>query len=80
MVLQGARLSLDGSSLQIVVTDPLDKELIDRDNHMITIKETISQMIGKQVEISTKYLDKSKENMKNVPDLEQLINAPVEYE
>lgn len=80
-VLQGATPSVDGNQgLLIVVTNSLDKELIDRESHMQLIKDTIAQLIHKQVQVSSRYLDKSKESIEEVPDLSKLINMPIEYE
>ncbi len=80
-VLQGSTLSLDGNNaLLIVVTDSLDKDVIDRDIHIQLIKDTIAQLVHKQVQISSRYLDKSKERLEEVPDLSKLIKAPIQYE
>lgn len=80
-VLAGATLSIDGGqSLLIVVTNELDKDIIDREPHMLLIKDTIAHLIRKQVQISTRYLDKDKERMEDVPDLTKLIKMPIQYE
>lgn len=80
-VLQGSTLSIDGSQgLQIVVTNSLDKDLIERENHLQLIKDTIAQMLHKQVQINTRYLDKSKERLDEVVDLTKLIKVPIQYE
>ncbi len=80
-VLQGATPSIDGNQgLQLVVTDSLDKDLIERENHMQLIKDTIAQLVQKQVKVSVRYLDKNKERLEEVPDLSKLINMPIEYE
>lgn len=80
-VLAGATLSIDGGqSLLIVVTNELDKDIIDREPHMLLIKDTIANLIRKQVQINTKYLDKEKERMEDVPDLTKLIKMPIQYE
>ncbi|NLC18847.1 MAG: DNA polymerase III subunit gamma/tau [Clostridiales bacterium] len=81
MVLNGATLSIDDNQgLVIVVTDPLDKDLIDRENHMELIRDTLASLINKQVQISTRYLNPQKERMEDVPDLSKLIKMPIEYE
>lgn len=80
-ILNSATLSVDGNQgLLIVVMDNLDKELLEKDHHMQTIKDTIAQLIGKQVNISIKYLDRDKERVENVVDLTKLIKMPIEYE
>lgn len=80
-VLRSATLSVDDNKgIEIVVTDPLDKELVDRENHIKVILDTIAKMIGKQTQISVRYLDKDKENMNDVVDLTKLIKAPIYYE
>ncbi len=80
-VLQGATLSVDGGQgLQIVVTEVLDKEMIDRETHLQQIKEVLGQMVHKQVPVSVRYLDRNKEKIEEVPDLSRLINMPIQYE
>lgn len=79
-VLQGATLSVEGQSLQLVVTDPLDKDMIDREAHMQVIKDTIAQMIHKQVSVSVRFLDRNRERLEEVPDLSKLIKVPIQYE
>lgn len=80
-VLKGATLSVDGDrGLVIVVTDNLDKEIIDREDHITLIKDIISQNIHKMVEIKAKLYDKDKERLEDVPDLTKLIKAPIVYE
>lgn len=80
-VLQGAKLSVDGNNgLLLVVTDEIDKDLIDRENHMQLIKDTCAGLVGKQVQISTRYLDKNQEKIEEVLDLSQIIKVPIEYE
>lgn len=80
-VLKSATLSIDGGQgLLIVVTNALDKDIIDRDVHMDLIKETLASLIQKQVQINTKLLDKGKERLDEVPDLTKLIKVPIQYE
>jgi DNA polymerase-3 subunit gamma/tau len=81
VVLQGATLSVDNNQvLLIVVTDTLDKDLIDRDVHIQLIKDTIAQLIHKQVQVNTRYLDKNRERIEEIPDLSKLIKVPIQYE
>jgi DNA polymerase-3 subunit gamma/tau len=80
-ILNLATLSIDGNhGLQIVVTNTLDKDLIDRESHMQLIKDVIAGLLHKQVQISTRYLDKTKERIEEVPDLSKLIKVPIQYE
>lgn len=80
-VLLDATLSVDdGKSLLIVITDDMDKEVIDREAHMRLIKDTITQLIHKQVQINTRYLNKEKENIEEVQDITKLVNMPIQYE
>jgi DNA polymerase-3 subunit gamma/tau len=80
-VLSGSTLSVDGGNgLMIVVTNSLDKDLIDREGHLQLIKDVIAQMIHKQVQVNTRYLDKEKERLEEVPDLTKLIKVPIQYE
>jgi DNA polymerase-3 subunit gamma/tau len=80
-VLNSATLSVDGErGLLLVVTNSLDKDLIDRETHLQLIKDAIASMIHKQVQISARYLDKTKERIEEVPDLSKLIKMPIQYE
>ena len=79
-ILNTARLSVDGKSLMIVVNDPIDKDVLDRESHMQLIKDIIAQLIQKQVQVNTRYLDLAKERMEEVPDLTKLIKVPIEYD
>ncbi len=79
-VLNNTTLSVEGSALLLVATNQVDKDMIDRENHMQLIKDTIAQSIQKQVQVNTKYLDRSKERIEEVPDLTKIIKVPIEYE
>lgn len=80
-LLQNATLSIEGEkTLAIVVTNSLDKDFIDREGHMQIIKETMESKANKQVHVVTRYLDKSRERIEDVPDLSQLIKMPIQYE
>jgi DNA polymerase-3 subunit gamma/tau len=80
-VLQSATLSVDGNmGLLLVVTNTLDKDVIDREVHMQVIKDAFAQLLHKQVQVNVRYLDKNKESIEEVPDLSKLINMPIQYE
>lgn len=80
-ILNGSTLSVDDNKgLEIVVTDIVDKEFVDRESHKKIILDTIARMINKQTDISVRFLDKEKENMNDVVDLTRLIKAPIQYE
>lgn len=80
-VLQGATPSIDGNQgILLVVTNSLDKDLIERENHMQLIKDTMAQLLHKEIQVSVRYLDKNKEQLEEIPDLSELINMPIEYE
>ncbi len=80
IILNSVTLSVDGNALLLVVKDPYDKDMLDRENHMQLIKDTISQLIQKKVQINTRYLDRNKDKMNEVPDLSKIIKVPIEYE
>mgnify|MGYP001058597171 CR=1 FL=1 len=79
-VLQGATISTEGKELVIVVTNELDKDIVDREGHTETIKNAIASIVQKQVQIRTRYLDKNKERIDQVPDLTKIIKVPIEYQ
>ena len=80
-VLNNATLSIDGNQgLLIVVTDSLDKDILDREAHLNVIKDTLAQLLHKQVQVNTRFLDKTKERIEDVPDLSKLVKMPIEYE
>lgn len=80
VVLQGATISTEGTGLVIVVTNELDKDIIDQESHLEIIQDTIASMIQKQVSVKTRYLDKSIERIDQVPDLTKIIKVPIEYQ
>lgn len=80
-VLRGATLSIDeNKGLMIVVTDSLDKELVDRETNKKVILDAIAQMINKQAQISVRCLDNDKESINHIVDLTKIIKAPIHYE
>ncbi len=80
-ILNSAMLSIDGNQgLQLVVTNPIDKDFIEREGHMQVIKDTLASFVQKQVQVSVRYLDKTKERMDEVPDLSKLVKMPIQYE
>lgn len=80
-VLKSATLSTDGEQgLLIVVTNALDKDIIDKEGNIELMKDIIASLIQKQAQIKTKYLDKNKERVDEVPDLTKLIKVPIQYE
>lgn len=80
-VLQDATLSMDGDrGLLIVVTNEVDKGILDRESHAQLINDTVAKLIQKQVNINTRYLDRSKEKVEEVVDLSKLIKVPIEWE
>ena len=80
-VLQSATPSIDGGNgLQIVVTESIDKDMIERETHLQVIKDTLAQILQKQVPVSVRYLDRNKERMDDVVDLSKLVKMPIQYE
>ena len=80
-VLNNATPSIDGNQgLLIVVTDSMDKDFLDREAHMNLIKDILAQMVHKQIQVKTKFLDKTKETLEDVPDLSKLVKMPIQYE
>lgn len=80
-VLQAATPSVDGNQgLQIVVTESIDKDFIDRETHLQVLKDTIAQLLQKQVQISVRLLDRNKERVDEVVDLSKLVKMPIQYE
>jgi len=80
-VLQNVTLSIDGNKgLQLVVTESLDKDLIEREAHLQLIKDVIAQLIQKQVQVSVRLLDRNKERIEEVVDLSKLVKMPIQYE
>lgn len=80
-VLQGVTLSIDNNQgLQLVVTENLDKDLIERETHLQLIKDVTAQLIQKQVPVSVRLLDRNKERMDEVVDLSKLVRMPIQYE
>lgn len=80
-ILNNATLSVDSNQgLLIVVTNAMDKDFLDTENHMQVIKDTLAQMTHKQMQINTRFLDRTKERIEEVPDLSKIIKVPIQYE
>lgn len=80
-ILNSATLSIDGNQgLLLVVTNQIDKDFIERETHMQVIKDVVASFVQKQVQISVRYLDKTKERLDEVPDLSKLVKMPIQYE
>ena len=81
VVLNNATLSIDGNQgLLLVVMNSIDKDFIDREGHMQIIQDTLANVLHKKIQVSTKYLDRTKERLDDVPDLSKLIKMPIQYE
>jgi DNA polymerase-3 subunit gamma/tau len=81
VVLNNATLSIDGNQgLLLVVMNSIDKDFIDREGHMQVIQDTLANVLHKKIQVSTKYLDRTKERLDDVPDLSKLIKMPIQYE
>ena len=79
--LNNATLSIDANmGLMIVVADDFAKEHVDSEKNRKIIKDTISTMLQKTVQINVRSIDKNKENMKDVVDLTKIIKVPIQYE
>jgi DNA polymerase-3 subunit gamma/tau len=79
--LQNVTVSMDGEhGILLVVTDELDKKVIDGEVHMQLIKDTIADMVKKQVNIKTKYLNKREESGNDIVNLEKILKIPIQYE
>jgi DNA polymerase-3 subunit gamma/tau len=80
-VLQAAILSIgEDQRLLIAVTNGIDKDLIEKEEHMTLMKDIIASLIQKQVDIKVKFIDTSKDQRNEVPDLSKIIKAPIVYE
>jgi DNA polymerase-3 subunit gamma/tau len=80
--LTNARPSVgDNNTLLLVFQESMDKEFISQENHLKELKETIANIIKKEVDIQTKLLNQGKESMEDIPDLTKIIkNMKIEYE
>lgn len=80
-ILNSATLSMDGNhGLMIAVINGIDKDFLERESNMKVIKETIAEIIHKQVNVTVKYFDTKTSRVEEVPDLTKIIKVPIEYE
>lgn len=77
-VLQSATLSIEGRDLLLVVYDSFHKDTLERESHLQLIKDTLSNSIQKQVQISIRCVDPIKQRTGEVTDLTQIIKVPIE--
>jgi DNA polymerase-3 subunit gamma/tau len=81
-MLTNARLSVgNDNQLLLVFTEAVDKDFVDKEEHIEELQTVIRNEIRKEVRIFTKLIDNSKEKQDDFPDLTKIIkNIEVEYE
>ncbi len=72
----------DDNTLILTCNDKLDLERANTEAHVEELKNEISKVLGKKVEIDIQFrLNEDRENSKELPDLTKLIkNIKIEYE
>lgn len=80
-LLTNARPSISGdNTLLLVFTEEVDKEFIDKEEHLSEIIAAIEKMIHKEVAVRTKLIHQGQDSMDDFPDLTKIIKMNIEYE
>lgn len=76
-----ARPSISGdNTLLLVFEEEVDKDFIDKENHLNEITDTIEKMIHKKVTVKTKLIHQGQESIHDFPDLTKIIKMNIDYE
>lgn len=70
----------EGNTLLLVFTEEMDKEYVDKEEHLQEIAEAIKKQIHKEVVIRTKLIHQGQDSKKDFPDLTKIIKMNIEYE
>lgn len=70
----------EGNTLLLVFTEEMDKEFVDKEEHLQEIAEAIKKQIHKEVVIRTKLIHQGQDSKKDFPDLTKIIKMNIEYE
>lgn len=79
-MIKDARPTLNGSRLLLVFTDEIKKMKFSSPESMKALKAAVGDVIGKEMEIEIRMLEKGREFDETYPDLTQLIHMDIEME
>lgn len=69
-----------GNTLLLIFGDELEKNFIEKDNHIQEITNVIKNLIQKDIIIETRYVNQEKEQTHESIDLTKIIKMKIEYE
>lgn len=81
-MLLNAKLSIGpDNQLILVFTEAVDKDYVEKEDHLEAIEASIAERIGKKVAIRTKLVDAGNQKNNEFPDLTKIFkNIDIEYE
>ena len=81
-MLLNAKLSIGpDNQLILIFTEAVDKDYVEKEEHIEAIEASIADRIGKKVAIRTKLIDSGNEKTNEFPDLTKIFkNIDIEYE
>lgn len=81
-MLLNAKLSIGpDNQLILIFTEAVDKDYVEKEEHLEAIETSIATKIGKKVAIRTKLVDSGNEKTNEFPDLTKIFkNIDIEYE
>lgn len=68
------------NTLLLVFTEEVDKEFVDKEEHLQDIASVIMKIIQKEVVIRTKLIHQGQDSNNEFPDLTKIIKMQIEYE
>lgn len=68
------------NTLLLVFEEEVDKEFIEKEEHLNEITNAIEKMIHKEVTVRTKLIHQGQESMNDFPDLTKIIKMNIDYE
>ncbi|HHT97752.1 MAG TPA: DNA polymerase III subunit gamma/tau [Clostridiales bacterium] len=80
IALHHAKISIiDKNKLLIISKTDFDYGVVKTKEHVEIIKSVITKQINKSIEITTKFIDIKNNEKDDYPDIEQVVNVPIEY-
>ena len=81
-MLLNAKLSIGpDNQLILIFTEAVDKDYVEKEDHLEAIETSIAERIGKKVAIRTKLVDAGNQKTNEFPDLTKIFkNIDIEYE
>lgn len=80
-MLTSAKPSLgSGNTLLLIFSDELEKNFIEKEDHLEEIMKVIQKQIQKEVTVELKYMDQQQQSADEILDLTKIIKMDIQYE